>query len=718
MRIYSMTATFGKLEHETLTLQPGLNIIQAPNEWGKSTWCAFLTAMLYGIDTSARSTKTSLADKEHYTPWSGSPMAGRIDLNWNGKDITIERSTKGRLIMGQFQAYETATGIPIPELTATNCGQVLLGVERSVFVRAGFIKFIDLPVTQDDFLRRRLNALVTTGDESGSGDKLAQALKDLKNKCRYNRSGLLPQAETQRGQLEDQLHELQELKLQSDKLHDRQLELETQLSLLENHKTALRYEAAVADAQKVDAALQAQADAQAVYDGLKESCDGLPSSGEAEHAVKTALELQQQQMSLLMEEQMLPPLPEQPEIPAYFANVEPDAALDAAKKDYEACCALENGKKKRNLWIGLLLCVALLAFAGCAVAHLVFQIGMPMLLIAAGAAATLIGIGIILFAVISTNRFRKAMDTLYFRYPGIPPVRWISEATAFRDKQQSYQKALAAVQGQRGDFDRRRAALEQEISDFSQGNSLTEALAQWQQISTAWNRLTDAARDLHHAQSHAAALQSMAKTAKAPTFPDTLTQSPSETDGLIQFATFELRQLQLKLGQYQGRMEALGSETKLREQLRTLNHRIHQLEETYVALELAQKALSAATDELQRRFAPRIASRAQALFSGLTGARYDRLRLGQDLSLQAGAQGEDVLRSVGWRSDGTTDQLYLALRLAVAEELTPEAPLILDDALVRFDDVRLKAAMEILKSEAETKQVLLFTCQSREKMYL
>ena len=51
MKIYSMTATFGKLEHATLTLKPGLNVIHAPNEWGKSTWCAFIAAMLYGIDT-------------------------------------------------------------------------------------------------------------------------------------------------------------------------------------------------------------------------------------------------------------------------------------------------------------------------------------------------------------------------------------------------------------------------------------------------------------------------------------------------------------------------------------------------------------------------------------------------------------------------------------------------------------------------------------------
>ena len=40
MQILSMTATFGKLQNDTLTLNPGLNIIEAPNEWGKSTCCA------------------------------------------------------------------------------------------------------------------------------------------------------------------------------------------------------------------------------------------------------------------------------------------------------------------------------------------------------------------------------------------------------------------------------------------------------------------------------------------------------------------------------------------------------------------------------------------------------------------------------------------------------------------------------------------------------
>ena len=146
-----------------------------------------------------------------------------------------------------------------------------------------------------------------------------------------------------------------------------------------------------------------------------------------------------------------------------------------------------------------------------------------------------------------------------------------------------------------------------------------------------------------------------------------------------------------------------------------VNSRIERLEETYAALEVAQKALSTATSELQRRFAPRIAKRAQELFGKLTDGRYEKVMLAEDLSIHISAQEENTLRSSQWRSEGTVDQLYLALRLAVAEELTPDAPLVLDDAMVRFDDKRLATALNILAEMAENKQVILFTCQSREK---
>lgn len=56
MILLQLRANFGKL-HGTLTLHEGLNELCLPNEAGKSTWSAFLLAMLYGIDTRERATR-------------------------------------------------------------------------------------------------------------------------------------------------------------------------------------------------------------------------------------------------------------------------------------------------------------------------------------------------------------------------------------------------------------------------------------------------------------------------------------------------------------------------------------------------------------------------------------------------------------------------------------------------------------------------------------
>ena len=72
-------------------------------------------------------------------------------------------------------------------------------------------------------------------------------------------------------------------------------------------------------------------------------------------------------------------------------------------------------------------------------------------------------------------------------------------------------------------------------------------------------------------------------------------------------------------------------------------------------------------------------------------------------------------------SAGALDQLYLAVRLAICDMVLPadkRVPLILDDALVTFDDERLHAALDYLLEERQRRQILLFTCQKREMAYL
>jgi uncharacterized protein YhaN len=282
----------------------------------------------------------------------------------------------------------------------------------------------------------------------------------------------------------------------------------------------------------------------------------------------------------------------------------------------------------------------------------------------------------------------------------------------------AYLQAMAQYEQNRETLAARSQTLEQQLLQATGGIPVEDALETLRTQLSLHDKLSQARRELQHTEALRHALEGAHPEAPAPTEPDPLTLSRAETEERLSREALELKQLQLLLGRCQGQMEALGQPEALEKELTAVNERIRRLEQTLAALTLAQETLAAATAQFQRRFAPRIAGRAKELFARMTGGRYDRLSLDEELSLHVSAQGEDTLRSALWRSDGTTDQLYLALRLAVAEELTPEAPLVLDDALVRFDDDRLKTALTVLQEAADHKQVLLFTCQTREKALL
>ena len=120
MDFQHIEATFGKLEHCSLSFSIGLNIIEAPNESGKSTLLAFLRVMLYGFPPRERG---ALADKNRYAPWSLSPMRGTLSLSSQKGNITLQRdTTRANSPMGRFSAIYTGSGESVDGLTAAERG--------------------------------------------------------------------------------------------------------------------------------------------------------------------------------------------------------------------------------------------------------------------------------------------------------------------------------------------------------------------------------------------------------------------------------------------------------------------------------------------------------------------------------------------------------------------------------------------------------------------
>ncbi|MBR4952883.1 MAG: hypothetical protein IKZ30_00050, partial [Oscillospiraceae bacterium] len=171
----------------------------------------------------------------------------------------------------------------------------------------------------------------------------------------------------------------------------------------------------------------------------------------------------------------------------------------------------------------------------------------------------------------------------------------------------------------------------------------------------------------------------------------------------------------------EGRAQTMGDPMVLGTQLLEAKERLDKLTFQYDALSLAIETLKDANDEMQSRFSPRLGALASEYMARLTANRYERLTFDRELSAQARLSGDTESHDLAFLSAGGRDQLYLALRLAICTLALPEGsscPLILDDALVNFDDDRMRLALDLLSEIAKERQVILFTCHEREKLYL
>ena len=147
--------------------------------------------------------------------------------------------------------------------------------------------------------------------------------------------------------------------------------------------------------------------------------------------------------------------------------------------------------------------------------------------------------------------------------------------------------------------------------------------------------------------------------------------------------------------------------------------RVRRHVERYVRVRLASIVLGGEIDRYREKNQAPVLGLASAFFSRLTLGGYGGLRAGFDARDQAvlravRADGREV--DVEGLSDGTRDQLYLALRLASLElhgRTNETIPLVFDDVLIHFDDDRARAALQILGELAMHTQVLFFTHHAR-----
>ncbi|WP_175944997.1 YhaN family protein [Caballeronia sp. BCC1704] len=137
--------------------------------------------------------------------------------------------------------------------------------------------------------------------------------------------------------------------------------------------------------------------------------------------------------------------------------------------------------------------------------------------------------------------------------------------------------------------------------------------------------------------------------------------------------------------------------------------------ERFIKVETASTLLKWAIDRYRERRQGPMLSRASAIFAELTLGAFSRLVVDYDrqpMALAAVRATNGAHVEIGGMSEGTRDQLFLALRLAALEEHGEKAsalPFVADDLFINFDDGRARAGLRVLAQIARRTQVIFLS---------
>ena len=648
-----MTATFGCLDHAVLRPDPGVNVLHLTNEQGKTTWCNFLLTMFYGLETRKR------GEKARYQPWNGASMEGTVTLEHGGQILVLQRTSERGRPMGSFRAYDRDTGTVIPWLTGDNCGEKLLGVPKSVFCRSAFLRGEELAVTQDGELAARLTNLAAAGDGSDSYPEAEQRLKTWKNRIRYHKTGLLPEAEEKRNGLKERLAAVEELEHQRLAAQQERDGLEAQAEALQ-----ARLEREQREHSRLAGAAMVQASQR--LETLVSRTAMLP---EREKLLRLSAKLEQNE----------PEPRQEPACPPALRDLDEAAVLPKAQRDlarYESLTA----DCVRSVRLPLVLTAALLA------------VGAALLLLhwLPGCLCMAAGLLTVLWYLRRRQHNRQVRTKLeearglLAQYGCTAKEAVLEAAVARRD--------WLLWQRQR---DRRNWELDlllEEVAVFAPHAATPEQAGQAvEEALNLLDRRYDAERELEQA-----------KRLSENSRPLPL----QELHGLqLRCAALEAQELSLR-----EQLAALGGWEKYDHRLQTLEREIHLLRQREQALTWALEALESAEQQMRRVYAPQLTGLAGEWLTWITGGRYDGLVLQQGFELLVRQRESGLTRSLETLSRGAQDQTWLAVRLAMTDLLLPwDVPLILDDVLLTFDPARTAQALTAL--EQTGRQVLLFSCR-------
>lgn len=726
--------SFGKLKNVKIQLKPGLNIIYGDNEAGKSTMQHFIKAMFYGMNSLKKNIRDN--ERKRFMPWDGSRTEGSLIFeDDNGKEYVIERSFGNQRKEDEAVIYNWITGEKAVHIDSYFPGNEIIGLGEEAFEKTLFIKQLGAKIDRDkdDEIMKRLINLHESGEEDTSYHKAEMLLEAYKKSIIGTRkNGRMDELQEKIEALKDEKGELEKLYNEnvddSLRLNSIKAEIEkikAELEILQKDKNNLRIWMSnvkkndafnTEEIQDIDSHIQelkgrlndeTLVDYRDVMSGIENEFTMLKDEAEVLENLKLQHAQVQKEKYALQEKltkcKGFEDLEENIELK--FANIqgemkEKQERLKAVQELHVMQLSLqgEEAYKKRRASVQKLTNNKRYSFFSIAVGSLLVGLGV---LGAIKANAPLLAMGVLGFGLILYAFIR--LDSLSKR----------NREIRFLEEEREHQK---------------------ESSD----NEEKEILSQINKLNKYLNFLlyhcdcVDSEEFYEKLRSYKA-LENKDKQMEVQ-LGGMESDIVRKSERLLQLKV-ELEkdilgfETDIELGELNSKHLALEKEKKDMEYnilMRFKGKRelwmvdgdiakclseVKELKLTYNSVNIAEEVMKEAFEEIQQNFAPQLNSEVGAILSGITGGKYEEVKISSDYEINV--MESNNRRELDYFSSGTLDQIYLALRLGLCNMIFQhrQVPIIMDDAFTQYDAIRIDKVMKFLENYSRTNQVIIFTCR-------
>lgn len=768
-------SSFGKLQDFSYDFTKGLNIIRAENGWGKSTFAAFIRAMLYGMPNAGSRTKLEEAERRRYKPWRGGTMGGYLDFEANGKEYRAERTFGTKEAEDTFRLTDRSTNLESTDFSA-ELGKELFGLDKEAYSRSTYLPQSKISGSgMNDSIGKKLGRIAEGDEESSNFDKAWKTLDEIRKRYVPDRQkdekGYVAELDRSIFETEERLSDCRRKEENAKVWREKERSVaaekeEYQQELAECRKRlseAAGYEALLARKRHYGELCQQEERLRQQHDGIKglfhadvpEPEEISRCRQEAEEAKLLAGEMRsyrleewEQTKLHTLQKEFLCGVPEAEELQAcQRTERERRERISKAELLFEEAerqeKSAENEKRCCVLCAVVLFLAATASAAGAAVRSAVS--GKFWLLLAVFTVLAAAGGSLFLLKAVQKKRKKKEAEGR--------KGQALSELEACA-AQGEHSRELLKQYGMEADGDitdalyhlsdcvREYRRLSEKDENYKRSLKRKEELllrsrrllqeqgTEGEDIDGELHLLENRVRDLIRFSKELAEASGKRVQFEQENPPEEFVRlnPPEESFAGLQEKekeiTEKLASLEEEERDCRNRAEVFEKEaeryTEYEERLLQLREELSEKKKEHFVLKETMKCLQAAKERFSSRYMEGLLKSFQDYVSLLSGedfekgmdGRFEGAAVDTNLEIRVSACGGG--REIGYFSTGLRDLLGLCMRFALVDVLFEEEQpfLILDDPFVNLDEEKLKRALYFLKETAQEYQVLYLVCHS------